>query len=94
MALFWAAHRRRLSRHEKGPDVSKLFRLSCGVLLTGAGDDAVVNEARTLIDRQVEELQAELQHQHCLRLWRSPPQLSTTWWLGIREQLKSRSVLC
>lgn len=54
-----AADRRRLSRHEKGPDVSKLFRLSCGVILTGAGDDAVINEARTLIDRQVEELQAQ-----------------------------------
>ena len=54
-----AADRRRLSRHEKGPDVSKLFKLSCEVVLTGAGDDAVINEARTLIDDQVEELRAQ-----------------------------------
>jgi 20S proteasome alpha/beta subunit len=54
-----AADRRRLSRHEKGPDVAKLFKLSCGVVLAGAGDDAVLNEARTLIDNQVEELQAQ-----------------------------------
>ena len=53
------ADRRRLSRHEKGPDVTKLFKLSCGVVLAGAGDDGVLNEARTLIDSQVEELQAQ-----------------------------------
>jgi 20S proteasome alpha/beta subunit len=53
------ADRRRLSKHEKGPDVSKLFKLSCGVVLAGAGDDAVLNEARTLIGHRVEELQAQ-----------------------------------
>jgi 20S proteasome alpha/beta subunit len=53
------ADRRRLSKHEKGPDISKLFKLSCGVVLAGAGDDAVLNEARILIDRRVEELQAQ-----------------------------------
>lgn len=54
-----AADRRRLSKHEKGPSVTKLFKLSCRVVLAGAGDDAVLNEARTLIDRRVEELQAQ-----------------------------------
>lgn len=54
-----SADRRRLSKHERGPDVSKLFKLSCGVVLAGAGDDAVLNESRVLIDRRVEELQAQ-----------------------------------
>lgn len=50
-----AADRRRLARYEKGPETSKLFNLNCGVLLAGAGDDAVLNEARVLIERRVEE---------------------------------------
>lgn len=54
-----SADRRHLSRHEKGPDIAKLVQLSCGVALAGAGDDGVLNEARTLIDSQVEELQAQ-----------------------------------
>lgn len=54
-----AADRRRLSKHEKGPSTNKLFQLSCGVALAGAGDDAVLNEARILIDRRVKELQSE-----------------------------------
>jgi 20S proteasome alpha/beta subunit len=56
---FLSADRRRLAKHEKGPDVSKLFKLSCGVVLAGAGDDAVLNEARILVDHRVEELQAQ-----------------------------------
>jgi len=51
-----AADRRRLARYEKGPDTIKLFKLSCGAVLAGAGDDAVLNEARILIERRVEEL--------------------------------------
>ena len=51
-----AADRRRLARYEKGPDAIKLFKLSCGAVLAGAGDDAVLNEARILIERRVEEL--------------------------------------
>jgi 20S proteasome alpha/beta subunit len=54
-----SADRRRLSKHEKGPDVSKLFMLSCGVVLAGAGDDSILFEVRTLIDQQVEVLQAQ-----------------------------------
>lgn len=50
-----AADRRRLSRHEKGPSTTKLFKLSCGIAIAGAGDDAVLNEARILIDRQINE---------------------------------------
>lgn len=52
-----AADRRRLARYEKGPDTNKLFKLGCGVALAGAGDDAVLNEARLFIDRRVEEFE-------------------------------------
>jgi len=52
-----AADRRRLARYEKGPDTNKLFKLACGVALAGAGDDAVLNEARLFIDRRVEEFE-------------------------------------
>ena len=54
-----AADRRRMARYEKGPDSNKLFKLDCGVLLAGAGDDAVLNEARIIIERRVEESQSE-----------------------------------
>ncbi len=54
-----AADRRRLARYEKGPDTTKLFNLSCGVALAGAGDDAVLNEARFLIDRRIKEMENE-----------------------------------
>lgn len=50
-----AADRRRLSRYERGPSTTKLFKLSCGVAIAGAGDDAVLNEARVLIDRAIKE---------------------------------------
>ena len=55
-----AADRRRMARYEKGPDTNKLFRLDCGVLLAGAGDDAVLNEARIYIELRVNELQSEI----------------------------------
>jgi len=48
-----------MARYEKGPDTNKLFKLDCGVLLAGAGDDAVLNEARIFIERRVKELQSE-----------------------------------
>ncbi len=54
-----AADRRRLARHEKGPDATKLCKLSCGVALAGAGDDAVLNEARFLIERRIKEMANE-----------------------------------
>lgn len=54
-----AADRRRLARYEKGPDANKLFTLGCGVALAGAGDDAVLNEARILIQHRVEELHGQ-----------------------------------
>lgn len=54
--IILAADRRRLARYEKGPDTKKLFKLDCGVVLAGAGDDAVLNEAKVLIERRVEEL--------------------------------------
>ena len=54
-----AADRMRMSRYEKGPDTNKLFKLDCGVLLAGAGDDAVLNEARIFIKRKAKELQSE-----------------------------------
>lgn len=54
-----AADRRRMARYEKGPDTNKLFKLDCGVLLAGAGDDAVLNEARIFIKRKAKELQSE-----------------------------------
>jgi len=54
-----AADRRRMSKHEKGPSTTKLFKLSCGAVLAGAGDTSVLFEARTLIDRRVAELQKE-----------------------------------
>ena len=50
-----AADRRRLAGYEKGPESNKLFKLSRGVLLAGAGDDAVLNEASVLIERRVAE---------------------------------------
>lgn len=49
-----AADRRRLARSEIGPEATKLFALECGIALAGAGDDAVLNEARLFIDRRVE----------------------------------------
>jgi proteasome alpha subunit len=52
-----AADRRRLARYEKGPEAIKLFKLDCGVVLAGAGDDAVLNEARLLIEYRAEEPQ-------------------------------------
>ena len=45
-----AADRRRLARYEKGPETMKLFKLNCRVVLAGAGDDAVLNEAAIFID--------------------------------------------
>lgn len=54
-----AADRRRLARYEKGPETMKLFKLKCGVVLAGAGDDAVLNEARIFIERRVEESQSQ-----------------------------------
>lgn len=54
-----AADRMRMSRYEKGPNTNKLFKLDCGVLLAGAGDDAVLNEARIFIERRAKELQSE-----------------------------------
>ena len=57
--IILAADRRRLARYERGPSTNKLFKLSCGVALAGAGDDAVLNEARLLIDRRIKELQGE-----------------------------------
>jgi 20S proteasome alpha/beta subunit len=54
-----AADRRRLSRYERGPETNKLFKLSCGVALAGAGDDAVLNEARLFIDRRIRDFQSE-----------------------------------
>lgn len=55
-----AADRRRLARYEKGPETMKLFKLNCGVILAGAGDDAVLNEARVFIERRIEESQKQL----------------------------------
>lgn len=52
-----AADRRRVVRYEKGPETTKLFKLYCGVVLAGAGDDAVLNEARILIDKRITEFQ-------------------------------------
>ena len=54
-----AADRRRLARYEKGPDTTKLFKLPFGVVLAGAGDDAVLNEARIFIERRIEESQSQ-----------------------------------
>jgi 20S proteasome alpha/beta subunit len=54
-----AADCRRLARYEKGPITTKLFKLSCGVALAGAGDDAVLNEARFFIDQRIKEPQSE-----------------------------------
>jgi predicted proteasome-type protease len=54
-----AADRRRLARYEKGPDTRKIFKLDCGVLLAGAGDDAVLNEAQVFIERRVEEIRSK-----------------------------------
>jgi len=57
--IILAADCRRLSRYERGPKTSKVFKLSCGVVVAGAGDDAVLNEARLFIDRQTEKLQSQ-----------------------------------
>ena len=54
-----AADRRRMARCEKGPSTVKLFRLSCGVAIAGAGDDAVLNEGRVFIERRIKELQTQ-----------------------------------
>jgi len=50
---------RRLARYEKGPEVTKVFKLTIGAVLAGAGDDAVLNEARVLIERRVEESRSQ-----------------------------------
>ena len=57
--IILAADRRRLARYEKGPDTSKLLKLDCGVLLAGAGDDAVLNEARVFIEHRIKGLKSE-----------------------------------
>jgi len=57
--IILAADRRRMSKYERGPSTTKLFALSCGVAIAGAGDDAVLNEARVFIDRRIEELQTQ-----------------------------------
>jgi len=44
-----------MARYEKGPDINKLFKLDCGVLLAGAGDNAVLNEARIFIEGKVKD---------------------------------------
>jgi hypothetical protein len=54
-----AADRQRLSKYEKGPETNKVFKLSCNVALAGAGDDAVLNEARFFIERKIEEFQSQ-----------------------------------
>ena len=54
-----AADRRRLSRYEKGPETNKLFKLVCGTALSGAGDDAVLNEARVFIEHRAEEMESQ-----------------------------------
>ena len=54
-----AADRRRLARYEKGPETQKLFKLACGVVLAGAGDNAVLNEARIFIERRIEEFRSQ-----------------------------------
>ena len=54
-----AADCRRLARYERGPETNKLFKLNCGAALAGAGDDAVLNEARIFIERRVEELASQ-----------------------------------
>jgi len=48
-----------MARYEKGPDTNKLFKLGCGVFLAGAGDDAVLNEARIFIEERVKELRSQ-----------------------------------
>ncbi len=55
-----SADRRRLAKYEKGPEVSKLYKLDCGIVLAGAGDDAVLNEARIFIERRIKESQNQL----------------------------------
>jgi 20S proteasome alpha/beta subunit len=54
-----AADRRRLSKHERGPNTTRLFQLCCGVALAGAGDDSVLNEASVFIERRVKESQSQ-----------------------------------
>ena len=53
-----AADCRRVAKYERGPETTKLSRLACGVILAGAGDDAVLHEARIFIERRVEEAQS------------------------------------
>ena len=57
--IILAADRRRLARYEKGPETGKLFKLDCKVVIAGAGDDAVLNEARIFVERRVKELQSQ-----------------------------------
>jgi 20S proteasome alpha/beta subunit len=57
--MILAADRRRLAKSEKGPETNKIFKLSCNALLAGAGDDAVLNEARVYIEHRVEEFQSQ-----------------------------------
>ncbi len=54
-----AADRRRLARYEKGPEATKVFKLDCGAVLAGAGDDAVLNEARFFIENRIEESRSQ-----------------------------------
>ena len=55
--IILAADRRRLAKYEKGPETNKVFKLSSNVALAGAGDDAVLNEARVFVERRIEEFQ-------------------------------------
>jgi 20S proteasome alpha/beta subunit len=54
-----ASDRRRLARYEKGPDTKKLHKLSCSVMMAGAGDEGVLNEARFVVERRIGEVQQE-----------------------------------
>jgi len=58
-SIILAADRRRLTRYGKGPETTKLFKLNCVVILVGAGDDAVLNEAWIFIYRRSEESQSQ-----------------------------------
>ena len=57
--IILAADRRRLAKSEKGPETNKIFKLSCNAALAGAGDDAVLNEARVFVERRIEEFQGQ-----------------------------------
>ena len=57
--IILAADCRSVAKYERGPETTKLSRLNSGVVLAGAGDIAVLHEAKILVERKVDETHSQ-----------------------------------